>query len=41
VAKGMDLEWCKASDNGLHKPDLVLYLKAEPEVLSKRANFGE
>ena len=28
VAKGMDIEWCKAADHGLHKPDLVLYLKA-------------
>ena len=30
VAKGMDFEWCLAADKGLHQPDLVIYLKAEP-----------
>ena len=30
TAKGMDFEWCKAPDNGLIEPDLVIYLQASP-----------
>lgn len=41
VAKGMDIAWCSAADRGLVQPDLVIYLRADAEVLSKRANFGE
>ncbi len=25
-AKGLDLEWCKNSDKGLPKPDIVFFL---------------
>jgi dTMP kinase len=37
----MDMTWCSAADRGLVQPDLVIYLRADAEVLSKRANFGE
>lgn len=28
TAKGMSLDWCKSCDNGLPKPDIVIYLRA-------------
>lgn len=40
-AKGLDFEWCKASDKGLICPDIVLYLKIDPIVASKRSQYGE
>lgn len=40
-AKGLDYEWCKAPDQGLIEPDLVIYLRADPEVLQKRKDYGE
>lgn len=40
MAKGMDYEWCKNPEKGLIKPDLLLYLTAPIDVLSKRSNFG-
>jgi dTMP kinase len=40
MAKGMEYEWCLAADRGLVEPDLVIYLKADPETLSKRSNYG-
>ena len=41
AAKGMNFEWCQWADKGLIEPDLVIYLKANPEALSKRANYGQ
>ncbi|CAG9316222.1 unnamed protein product [Blepharisma stoltei] len=41
AAKGLDLEWCMASDIGLLKPDIVLYLKLDPREAQLRGNFGE
>ena len=40
-AKGLDFEWCIKPDEGLLEPDLIIYLKAGPEQLSKRAGYGE
>lgn len=40
-AKGLDLEWCMAADRGLLSPDIIIYLSAAPESLSKRAGYGE
>jgi dTMP kinase len=40
-AKGMDYEWCVAPDRGLIQPDLVIYLRADPDVLKGRSNYGE
>ncbi|MQM04399.1 hypothetical protein Taro_037201, partial [Colocasia esculenta] len=31
AAKGMDIQWCKASEEGLIAPDLVIYLDIPPE----------
>lgn len=39
--KGMDLNWCKNSENGLPKPDLVFLLTLTHEEASKRSGFGE
>lgn len=41
VAKGLDVEWCKASEIGLIKPDLVLLLTMSVSIISKRDGFGE
>jgi dTMP kinase len=37
-AKGLDLEWCKMSEKGLLKPDVVIYLKGCD--MSYRNGFG-
>lgn len=41
TAKGMDLEWCKAPEAGLLKPDLVLLLTMTAAAISKRGGFGD
>lgn len=41
VAKGLDFEWCKTSEIGLLKPDLVLLLTMSVSAISKRGGFGE
>lgn len=41
AAKGMDLEWCKAPEAGLLKPDMVLLLTMTAEAISKRGGFGD
>ena len=37
----MSLEWCKKSDVGLPRPDLVLFLDLSQEEAQRRAQFGE
>ena len=37
----MDLNWCKSSDTGLPRPDVVFYLSIEPEEAKERNNYGE
>jgi len=39
--KNMTLEWCKNSDIGLPRPDLVLFLDLSHEEAQRRAQFGE
>jgi len=41
AARGLDPEWCLAADRGLPSPDLVLFLDLDPQLASKRGNFGE
>ncbi|XP_055351688.1 uncharacterized protein LOC129597990 [Paramacrobiotus metropolitanus] len=41
VAKGLSLEWCKAKESGLLRPDIVLYLDLLPSEGLKRGNYGE
>lgn len=38
---GLDVEWCKASERGLVKPDCLIYLHAPVETASKRGGFGQ
>lgn len=40
AAKGLYVEWCKASDSGLPAPDAVVYLDLSLEEAQKRGNFG-
>jgi len=40
ASKGLDLEWCKAPDRGLPRPDAVLYLDLAVEDAMKRGEFG-
>lgn len=42
TAKGIDLNWCMVTEQGLPKPDLVIYLKTDQvESISQRDGFGE
>lgn len=38
---GMDMEWCKNSDRGLIKPDVVLYITLPDDVAGQRSGFGD
>ncbi|KRX01963.1 P-loop containing nucleoside triphosphate hydrolase [Pseudocohnilembus persalinus] len=40
-AKGLDVQWCKNSDIGLLKPDIVFYLYLGEEEQIKRGQYGE
>ena len=37
----LDLEWARAPDIGLPRPDVVVFLDLEPEEAEKRGGFGE
>ncbi|XP_050422126.1 thymidylate kinase [Adelges cooleyi] len=39
--KCVNLNWCCAPENGLPKPDLVMFLKLSLEEMMKRGGFGE
>lgn len=41
AAKGLDLEWCKAPEKGLLKPDLVFLLDLPSHALANRGGFGD
>lgn len=41
TAKGLDMNWCFAADQGLPKPDLILFVRIPVEEVCKRAGFGE
>uniref|UniRef100_A0A182NV10 Thymidylate kinase n=1 Tax=Anopheles dirus TaxID=7168 RepID=A0A182NV10_9DIPT len=40
-AKGLDMDWCKAPESGLLKPDLVILLTLSPEAMARRGGFGD
>ncbi|PKA46704.1 dTMP kinase [Apostasia shenzhenica] len=40
AAKGLDIEWCKAPEQGLIAPDIVVYLDIFPEEAAKRGGYG-
>lgn len=37
----MELDWCKAPDKGLPKPDMVLLLTLSQEAMKARGGFGD
>ena len=39
--ENMSLNWCKTSESGLPKPDLVLFLNLSVEEAQKRGNYGD
>ncbi|XP_053689855.1 uncharacterized protein LOC128738607 [Sabethes cyaneus] len=41
AAKGLDIEWCKAPEAGLPKPDLVILLTLTAEAMAERGGFGD
>lgn len=41
MAKGMDRVWCQQPDQGLPRPDLLLFLTLSPEAAAERPGFGE
>lgn len=41
AAKGLDVEWCKAPEAGLLKPDMVLLLTMTADAITKRGGFGK
>ncbi|XP_001652904.2 thymidylate kinase [Aedes aegypti] len=41
AAKGLNMDWCKAPETGLPKPDLVLLLTLTAEAMAKRGGFGQ
>jgi dTMP kinase len=40
TAKGLNYDWCLKPDIGLLEPDLVIFLKGDPEKLSSYSGFG-
>lgn len=38
---GMSMEWCKQSDVGLPRPDLVMFLELSAEEAQRRSGYGE
>lgn len=41
MSNRFDENWCKASDSGLPKPHLVIYMDIAPERSAQRAGFGQ
>ncbi|CAA6663626.1 unnamed protein product [Spirodela intermedia] len=40
AAKGLAIEWCKAPEEGLIAPDMVVYLDILPERAAERGGYG-
>jgi len=40
IAQGLDPEWAKMPDRGLPKPDLIIYLNANLDLLAQRGGYG-
>lgn len=38
---GLDIDWCKAPEAGLLKPDLVVFLQLSVGEMAKRGGYGE
>jgi len=39
--EGLDLDWCRAPEVGLPRPDVLMYLELSLEAASARGGFGE
>mmetsp|Transcript_8272 Transcript_8272/g.14973 ORF Transcript_8272/g.14973 Transcript_8272/m.14973 type:complete len:224 (+) Transcript_8272:63-734(+) len=39
-AQGLDMDWALNSDQGLPRPDLLLFLSVSAEVAAQRGNYG-
>ncbi len=39
-AKGLDFEWCKQTENGLLKPDIIIYLTGTTKNMASRHGYG-
>lgn len=40
VAKGLDFQWCKQTENGLLKPDIIIYLTGQTKNMALRNGYG-
>ena len=40
-AKGLPIDWCCQSDNGILMPDLIIYLSMSAEAAASRSGYGE
>ena len=38
---GLSIDWCRAPENGIPVPDLVLLIDIDPKILLERKGFGE
>jgi dTMP kinase len=38
--RSASLEWCKASDTGLPRPDIVIYLQISADITARRPKYG-
>ena len=38
---GLTIEWCKAPEEGIPMPDLVIFIDVDPKILLERKGFGE
>lgn len=38
---GLNLSWCQAPETGLPAPDLVFYMRVDPEEAARRGGYGE
>jgi len=38
---GLDVEWCRAPDQGLPAPDIVIFLRLSDSSASTRTGYGE
>ncbi|CAG8482334.1 13347_t:CDS:2 [Funneliformis caledonium] len=41
ASKGLDLNWCRCSDIGLLRPDVIIFMDLSTEESEKRGGFGE
>lgn len=40
IAKGLDEDWCRKSDEGLPRPDFIFFIDVDPSVTETRSEYG-